>query len=139
MFIIGDIIVLKEALRFMNDFNNALSSTKKPITKTKVAFWLLIVPYIIFIVCAFVVWFGGEYLDISTEIQFVALVFLFLYQFYAAGFTIVSVVLQIISLCKGEEKYKNTLLLIFSTLNLLFIFFYHIIFESQFEDIMRWE
>ena len=123
----------------MNDIENTLSNTKKRITKTKVALWLLVVPYIIFTVCMLIIEFGGNYLDLSTELQFVAFVFLYLYPSYATGLTIASAILQMISIFKGEEKLKNILMLIFSVLSLLFICFYYTIFDSYFENMMNWE
>lgn len=88
--------------------------------KTKIAFFLLITPYVFL----FLSW-ALAFLHINDLISFLGIFgATLLFPIVSIIFIIPSVILQIISLCKQESKKQNIIMLSFSILSILFVHFY---------------
>lgn len=84
--------------------------------KVTVAFWLLIIPYIVLI---------ASYAIISlseSDIVLAAVIAMILFPLLSICSSVASLVLQIISLCKHQTN--NIIMLVFSILSILFTCFY---------------
>ena len=88
--------------------------------KTKLAFFLLITPYVFL----FLSW-ALAFLHINDLISFLGFLgATLLFPIVSICFTVPSIILQIISLCKRESKKQNIIMLVFSVLSILFVLFY---------------
>lgn len=92
---------------------------KKKLSKNKIAFFMLVTPYI--------------FLTLSWVLVLIPIDFLFylgflgstlLFPMVCIFLTIPSIVLQIISLCKNQSKTKNIIMLLISVISILFACFY---------------
>ena len=93
--------------------------------RTKTAFWLLVIPYIIlvFSIIALKIVFDCSNIDYNEILSGIFSISILSYPLYAIPATFASIVCQIAALCNGETKIKNTVMLICSGLTLLFIVF----------------
>ena len=93
---------------------------KKTSLKTIIAFFLLIIPYV-FLIISWVL----EFLPVDDLVLFLGFLgATLLFPAISICFTIPSVILQIISLCKQQFKKQNIIMLVFSVLSIMFALFY---------------
>ena len=95
-------------------------------SKTKIAFWLLLLGFAYVILCAFLAFTGAiiymTLIDViyvpavfvSTIFEFIATMMLLCSPFVLSGLNSISIVLQIWALRSGESKTKNTLMMLFT-------------------------